>query len=59
MKVDMSPNAVKARLQEMDELWELSVKLMNNRKVLGDLPLDSESSESERPNDKNGEDDRV
>jgi hypothetical protein len=59
MRVDMSPSAVKARLQEMDELWELTVKLMNNRKVLGDLPLDSESSESERPNDKNGEDDRA
>jgi len=59
MRVDMSPNAVKARLQEMDELWELTVKLMNNRKVLGDLPLDPESSESECPNDKNGEDDRT
>jgi hypothetical protein len=59
MKVDMSPKAVKARLQEMDELWELSVKLMNNRKVLGDLTLDSESSETERANDKNGKDDKA
>lgn len=33
MKVDMSPKAVKARLETMDELWLLSVKLMNSKKV--------------------------
>lgn len=33
MTVDMSPQAVKARMQLMDELWELSVKLMNSRIV--------------------------
>lgn len=33
MKVDMSPKAVKARLQEMDDLWLLSVKLMNSKKI--------------------------
>lgn len=33
MKVDMSPKAVKERLQMMNELWLLSVKLMNNRKI--------------------------
>ncbi len=33
MKVDMSPQAVKARLRTMDELWLLSVKLMNSKKV--------------------------
>ena len=29
MKVDMSPEAVTQRLKLMDELWLLSVKLMN------------------------------
>ena len=33
MKVDMSPEAVTARLRLMDELWLLSVKLMNSKKV--------------------------
>ncbi len=33
MKVDMSPKAVKARLETLDELWLLSVKLMNSKKV--------------------------
>ncbi len=33
MKVDMSPKAVKARLKILDELWLLSVKLMNSKKV--------------------------
>ena len=33
MKVDMSPKAVKARLKTMDELWLLSVKLMNSKKI--------------------------
>lgn len=33
MKVDMSPKAVKVRLKTMDELWLLSVKLMNSKKV--------------------------
>jgi len=33
MKVDMSPKAVKERLKTMDELWLLSVKLMNSKKV--------------------------
>ena len=28
MRVDMSPPAVTARLQELDELWELCVELM-------------------------------
>ena len=31
--VDMSPEAVTRRLRLMDELWELSVKLMNSRNV--------------------------
>lgn len=33
MKVDMSPESVTTRLRTMDELWLLSVKLMNSRKV--------------------------
>ena len=33
MKVDMSPQAVKERLKTVDELWLLSVKLMNSKKV--------------------------
>ena len=45
MKVDMSPKAVKARMQEMDELWELSVRLMNSRKVAEDSHSDQASHE--------------
>jgi predicted transcriptional regulator len=33
MKVDMSPKAVTERLKTMDELWLLSVKLMNSKRV--------------------------
>lgn len=33
MKVDTSPKAVKVRLQALDELWLLSVKLRNSKKV--------------------------
>jgi hypothetical protein len=33
MKVDMSPKAIKERLKTMDELWLLSVKLMNSKKI--------------------------
>lgn len=29
----MSPKAVKERLQTMNELWLLSVKLMNSKKI--------------------------
>ena len=32
MKVDMSPQAVTARLKLLDQLWELSVKLMAARR---------------------------
>ena len=31
--VDMSPEAVTQRLRLMDELWELSVALMNSKEV--------------------------
>ncbi len=33
MKVDMSPKAVTARLKTLDELWILSVKLMNSKRI--------------------------
>jgi len=33
MKVDMSPQAVTERLKTVDELWLLSVKLMNSKKI--------------------------
>ncbi len=33
MKVDMSQKGVTARLKTLDELWLLSVKLMNSKKV--------------------------
>lgn len=33
MKVDMSPEAVTERLKTLDELWLLSVKLMNSKKA--------------------------
>lgn len=33
MEVDMSPEAVTVRLRTMNELWLLSVKLMNSKKI--------------------------
>ena len=33
MKVDMSPEAVTQRLRTMDDLWVLSSKLMNSKRV--------------------------
>ena len=33
MKVDMSPQAITQRLRIMDDLWLLSMKLMDSRKV--------------------------
>lgn len=32
-EVDMSPEAVAARLRMVDDLWLLSVKLMNSKKI--------------------------
>jgi len=40
--VDMSPEAVTQRLRLMDELWELSLKLMGRKKM-----SDSESEATE------------
>jgi hypothetical protein len=52
MKVDMSPKAVKARLQTLDELWLLSVKLMNSKKVKtakeNELPGNARDSRASR-----------
>lgn len=33
MKIDMSRQAVTSRLKTLDELWILSVKLMNSKKI--------------------------
>ena len=33
MKVDMSPKAITERLKTLDDLWLLSVKLMNSKRV--------------------------
>lgn len=54
MKVDMSPEAVTERLKLMDELWLLSVKLMNNKKIKSakdkknELPDNARGSRSAR-----------
>jgi len=39
MKVDMSPQAVTARLKLLDQLWELSVNLMRARPA--EKPIDN------------------
>jgi hypothetical protein len=46
MRVDMSTEAIGARLRAMDELWLLSVKLMNSRPVVGDDLASSRRSQS-------------
>jgi hypothetical protein len=54
MKVDMSPKAVKERLKTVDELWLLSVKLLNSKKVKtakdtkNGLPCNARDSRSAR-----------
>ncbi len=48
MKVDMSPKAVKERLKIMDELWLLSVKLMNWKKVKPEKDTKNELSDNAR-----------
>lgn len=50
MKVDMSPAAVTARIRMMGDLWLLSVKLMNSRKVKGpDAEIGRSASDEEQP----------
>ncbi len=48
MKVDMSPKAVKERLKTVDELWLLSVKLMNSKKVKTAKDKEDELSDNAR-----------
>lgn len=50
MKVDMSREAVTQRLKLMDELWVLSMKLMNAGRQL----RDRERSTSQRHSQKKG-----
>lgn len=53
MKVDMSPEAIRARLRTMDDLWLLSVKLMNSKKLKSaDVEIKSGISVEERAEDK-------
>jgi hypothetical protein len=49
MKVDMSPEAVTRRLRIMDELWQLSMKLMNAKRV-GDADRHEETEEGDEKN---------
>lgn len=49
MKVDMSPAAVTARIKTMDDLWLLTVKLMNSRKLNDmDAELERDTSDEEQ-----------
>jgi hypothetical protein len=48
MKVDMSPKAVKERLKTLNELWLLSVKLMNSRKIKSAKDNKNELSDNAR-----------
>ena len=48
MKVDMSPKAVTERLKTLDELWLLSVKLMNSKKVKSAKEKKNELSDDAR-----------
>lgn len=43
MKIDMSPEAVTKRLKTMEQLWELSVNLMQAKEI-SETPLLSENS---------------
>jgi hypothetical protein len=48
MKVVMSPEAITARLKTLDELWLLSVKLMNSKKVEPEKDNKNELSDNAR-----------
>ena len=48
MKVDMSPKAVTERLKTLDELWLLSVKLMNSKKIIVEKDTKNELSDNAR-----------
>ena len=44
MRTDMSPAAITARLKTLDELWELSVKLMRAKAPESETALLAEKS---------------
>ena len=46
MKIDMSPKAVTERLKTVDELWLLTVKLMNSKKVKSAKEKENELSDN-------------
>ena len=48
MKVDMSPKAVTERLKTTNELWLLSVKLMNSKKINSGKNNTAKSKEKKR-----------
>jgi hypothetical protein len=50
MKVDMSREAVTVRLQTLEELWALSMKLMNAKKTQkSSRRLNGQSSNAAKP----------
>ena len=48
MKVDMSPKAVTERLKTVDELWLLTIKLMNSKRVKSAKEKENELSDNAR-----------
>ena len=54
--VDMSPEAVTQRLRLMDDLWELSTKLANSRKVERGFDGESQTLEPAAPSRCSGDD---
>jgi hypothetical protein len=46
MKVDMSPKAVTERLKTVDELWLLTVKLTNSKKIKSAKEKENELSDN-------------
>lgn len=59
MKVDMSPEAVTERLKLMDELWLLSVKLINSKKIKAEGDTKNELSDHTRDSRVQREKNRV
>ena len=47
MKVDMSPEAVTNRLKMMEQLWELSINLMNAKEISETTLLSEKSLEKD------------
>ena len=59
MKVDMSPKAVAERLETLNELWLLSVKLMNSKKIKSAKDNKNELSDNARDSRSAREENRV